>query len=217
MRHTIVLLIYIVTGSLLLTGCASHVRVAYDGQKTMMMEKSVGEARADTALEEADKLELQAVRDMALRRNPSIRAAYADWQAAVEKIPQVIAPPDPMFSYGYFVQEVETRVGPQRHRFGLSQAFPWFGKLRLQGEAAVQDAFAAAERFEMQRLEVYRRATNAWLEYYYLERSIATTRENFTLLSDLEKVLQAGFRTGRGLADLSNIQMELARLEDRIA
>ncbi len=162
-------------------------------------------------------LELDRVRDLALRRNPLLHAAFEKWAAAVERIPQVSALPDPVFTYGYFIEEVETRVGPQKHRLGLAQAFPWFGKLRLQGEAAAAEALAAAEMFEKERLDVYKRVSDAWLEYYFLEASIRTTRENFALLTDMEKVMQARFRSGGGLANLSNIQMELARLEDRIA
>ncbi|MDY0040341.1 MAG: TolC family protein, partial [Desulforhabdus sp.] len=61
--------------------------------------------------------------------NAGLKAAFLRWQAALEKIPQVTALPDPRFSYGYYIQSVETRVGPQNNRFGLLQTFPWFGKL----------------------------------------------------------------------------------------
>ena len=30
--------------------------------------------------------------------------------------------PEPTISYAYFIQSVETRVGPQRHRFSISQS-----------------------------------------------------------------------------------------------
>ena len=69
--------------------------------------------------------------------NPQLEAAFNRWKAALEMVSQAHTLPDPRFNYGYFIQEVETRVGPQEHRVGISQMFPWFGKLKLRGEAAL--------------------------------------------------------------------------------
>ncbi len=192
-------------------------RRVYKQQKDLASQRQDAYQEAAFLPEGTATLDIDQARDLALRRNPGLQAAFEQWVAAVERIPQVSALPDPVFSYGYFIEEVETRVGPQKHRFGLAQAFPWFGKLRLQGEAAAAEALAVSEDFEKQRLDLYKRTTDLWLEYYFLEASIRTTRDNFTLLSDLEKVMQARVRSGEGLSNLSNIQMELARLEDRIA
>jgi hypothetical protein len=67
--------------------------------------------------------------------NPGLEAAFNRWKASLERIPQVRALPDPRFNYLYYVQEVETRVGPQRHGLGINQVFPWFGKLKLRGDS----------------------------------------------------------------------------------
>jgi hypothetical protein len=65
--------------------------------------------------------------------NPGLEAAFNRWKAALEMVSQARTLPAPRFNYGCFIQEVETRVGPQEQRVGLSQMFPWFGKLRLRG------------------------------------------------------------------------------------
>jgi len=72
--------------------------------------------------------------------NPGLEAAFNRWKAALERVPQVKALPDPRFEYKYFIKEVETRVGPQQHSFGVSQVLPWFGKLDLRGEVAGEAA-----------------------------------------------------------------------------
>jgi outer membrane protein TolC len=64
--------------------------------------------------------------------NPGLKAAFLKWEAALEKIPQATALPDPHFTYGYFIQEMMN----QHESFALEQTFPWFGKLALQGDAA---------------------------------------------------------------------------------
>ena len=49
--------------------------------------------------------------------NPGLEAAFQRWQAAVERVPQVEAMPDPRFTYGYYIEEVETRTGSMQHQF----------------------------------------------------------------------------------------------------
>ena len=68
--------------------------------------------------------------------NPQLESAFNRWKAALEMVTPARTLPDPRFSYGYYIQEVETRVGPQEDSLGISQTFPWFGKLKLQGQAA---------------------------------------------------------------------------------
>ena len=69
--------------------------------------------------------------------NPGLEAAFHRWKAALERVPQAKSLPDPRFTYRYFIEEVETRVGAQRQRFAIAQTFPWFGKLKLQGRNLV--------------------------------------------------------------------------------
>ena len=110
--------------------------------------------------------------------NPGLEAAFSRWKAALERVPQVTALPDPRFNYRYFIREVETRVGPQRQAFGVAQAFPWFGKLDLAGGVATEAARAAQARYEAQKLALFHRVKDAYYEYYYLARAIAVVRDN---------------------------------------
>ena len=61
----------------------------------------------------------------ALETNPEIMAARANWQRTQAIIEARRALPDPQFSYTYFMENIETRVGPQRNIFGLKQSFPF--------------------------------------------------------------------------------------------
>ena len=44
--------------------------------------------------------------------NPGIEAAFDHWKAALEKSPRAQSLPDPRFTYAYYIEHVETRVGP---------------------------------------------------------------------------------------------------------
>jgi len=150
--------------------------------------------------------------------NPGIEAAYHRWRAALEKVPQAGALPDPRFSYAYLPREVETRVGPQRQKFGLSQALPWFGKLDLKEDVAVRAAQAEHQRYEAVARRVLREVKDAYYELAYLFRAVEVDRENLSLLSRLESIVRARYRAGEAPhSDLIRAQVESGKLEDRLA
>ena len=49
---------------------------------------------------------------VAMKRSPRLRAAYNHWLADLRKSDHVGGLPDPVFSYTWFVENVETRVEP---------------------------------------------------------------------------------------------------------
>jgi len=55
---------------------------------------------------------------LALEANPGLAEACARYRAALEKVPQVTALPDPMVGFGQMLRSAETRVGPQLNTFG---------------------------------------------------------------------------------------------------
>lgn len=151
------------------------------------------------------------------RSNPGLRAAFDRWTAALERVPQAKSLPDPKVSYAYFIESVETRVGPQRQKFGITQTIPLFGKLGLRGEITLNAANAAGAKFELARRELHYNVTRLWNEYHLLHRTIAITEENFRLMSYLEEVALARYTAGKTPhASVIRAQIELGRLEDRL-
>ena len=149
--------------------------------------------------------------------SPALEAAFNRWRAALEAVPQAKALPDPRFSYRYFIREIETRVGPQRQAFEISQTFPWFGKLDLAGGVALEAARAAQQRYEAAKLALFFEVKDAYYEYYYLARSIDITGENVELLKHLESVARTRYKTTTGSHPaVIRAQVELGKLEDRL-
>ncbi len=149
-----------------------------------------------------------------LTRNPDLRAEYERWRAALEKIPQVTSLPDPMFNYGHFIEEVQTRTGPQENRFGLSQTFPWFGKLSLRGEIASRRAESLWWKVQDTRLRLVRDIKNAYFEYAYLAQAIHITDANLSLLKRLEPVAQRKVAAGGSQEGLLRLQVEIGKVEN---
>ena len=134
----------------------------------------------------------------------------------MERIPQVTSLPDPKLSYTYYIEEVETRVGPQRQSIALAQMFPWFGKLRLRGDAAAKVAEAAWMDVQQERLMLRYRVSVLYYDLWYLKESIDLTQGNFDLLRALEAVARERYRTGQVLTAVMQAQVELGKLEDRL-
>ncbi len=65
----------------------------------------------------------------ALAHHPGLQASWQRWRAATHRIARERRLPMPTLTYGVFIREAETRVGPQRHRLSVRQRFPWPGEL----------------------------------------------------------------------------------------
>ena len=89
-------------------------------------------------------LTLRAALEYGEDNNPQLRAALKQWQAAEQNIAVQKALPDPMLTYGYYFDSVETRVGPQEQSFGVQQKFPAFGKLSAMKAIATDSNFATS-------------------------------------------------------------------------
>lgn len=150
--------------------------------------------------------------------SPELESSFNLWRAALERSPQETSLPDPRLTYGYFISEVETRVGPQRHQIGASQTFPSFGSLELRGKVADREAAAAFQRHQAKTLAIFHRVRSAYFELYHLRRSIEITRENVELLTQFERIARSRYRVAAARhPDVIRAQVELVRLTDRLS
>lgn len=164
-----------------------------------------------------DTQNLRSLVDYALANNPEVNVARERHIGALARVPQAMALPEPKLTYRYFVNEVETRVGPQEHGIGLSQTLPWFGKRGLQGDAATEAARAAQEGIASIQNTVIAEVANAYYELFYLGRSIEIIRGNRDLVLHLERVARARYGAGAAThADVIRAQVELGIIENRL-
>ncbi len=151
---------------------------------------------------------------LALAQNAGLQSRFAEYKAAMAEIPQAGALDDPTFSYGYWLEQMETQ---EKQRFGLMQMLPWFGTLEARTDAAAAMARAAAKRFDAARLNVAAQTKSAYYEFAYLGRAMEIARQNFELLKHFEQVSQARYRTaGQTHPDIIRAQIELAIFEDEL-
>jgi cobalt-zinc-cadmium efflux system outer membrane protein len=213
-RYTFILIGVVVIAA----GCASvqerQAFLVWQEESRKRVENHAG----DTQLPELDEsATLDEFVLYALLNNPGLAAAFDRWKAALEKVAPARTLPDPRFTYANFIREVETRVGAQEHRFGVAQNFPWFGKLDLREEIALQTAHAEHQRYEAAKLALIFRVKKIYYEYCYLSQTIEIKKENVALLSYMESVARSKYKSGTGLQSaIIRTQVELGTLEDRL-
>ncbi|MEQ9442771.1 MAG: TolC family protein [Cyclobacteriaceae bacterium] len=135
---------------------------------------------------------------IAAENNPGLQAKYREFEAALQRVPQVSTLPDPSFSFGYFISPVETRVGPQKARFSLTQMFPWFGTLRAQEDAAALMAEAKYQAFLDARNRLYYQVATAYYPLYELNQWKEIEREKIEILESYKTIANKKFENGAG-------------------
>jgi len=153
------------------------------------------------------------------QNNPQIAAARQGWEAAKQIPSQVSTLPDPQFT----VQQVN--VGSPRpfagytnsdfayFGLGVSQDFPYPGKLRLRGEMAKRDADLAQQQYESVRRSVVAEIKTVYFQLSYLSKTLGILESDGELLQQVEKAADARYRSGMGNQhDLLQAQLEQTKL-----
>ncbi len=162
-----------------------------------------------------DPVTLEEYLTLAALNNPGLKAAFEQWKIALEQVPQVSALPDPAFTYGYFIEEVETRRGPKPHKLQLMQMFPWFGTIESRTDAAAAGARAAKKRYDAAKLKLFLEVKEVFFEYVYLSGAVEIAKENLDLAKHFEEVARAKYATSAAThPDIILAQVELAKMED---
>ncbi len=163
------------------------------------------------------QVQLDEYMQVAGENNPELKAAFNDYMAAMEQVPQVGALPDPTVAFGIFLEPVETRLGAQRFNTSVSQMFPWFGTLSSKKDVATQMAKAQYEEFVDTKLNLYKDVGITYDELYYLDKAIKITKENLDLLASFKEMARVNFEGGRtGFVNVLRVEMEEQELKDHL-
>lgn len=148
--------------------------------------------------------------------NPQIDAFEQRYQAAVQRIAQAAALPDPMLQVTSFVESVQTRNGPQENALMVSQRIPWFGTLDARGMASSEEAEALWYAYLGQQLMLARMVSSMYYEYGFTQRAIRLTNENLVLLEQLEPIVEEKVKAGGDLNALLRLKVEIGKVGDRL-
>jgi len=156
--------------------------------------------------------------DSALLQQPELIALGKEYQAALERAPQVSQLPNPEVGVGGFPLPVETRLGPQLLRLGATQGFPWPGTLPGRAELENTKARALYEQIAARALELRYELEQAYYQLYAIEKRQDILRRNLPLLESLEATALAKVESGKGsTADVLRVQIRREELQQELA
>ena len=154
---------------------------------------------------------------IAIDQNPQIKSAYYRWKTEMERGKVVKSLPNPRVSFGYFLENVETAVGPQEYKIGLHQKLPWLPKLKLKKDVQSLKAQAEYQNLLLSINDILFKVRTTFYDYYLLQTSIQITAKNISLLQSWEALFQNRYKSGLiKYSDLIKIQIETAKLEDKL-
>ena len=135
--------------------------------------------------------------EIAAKNNPTVQQKFTEYQAALQKIPQVGSLPDPELSLGVFLKPMELVSGNQVADIRLMQMFPWFGVLRNAKDEMSLMANAKFELFRDAKLQVFYDVQSTWYELYKVQKDISISEKNIEILKVIERLALVRFRSAQ--------------------
>ena len=133
--------------------------------------------------------------EIAAKNNPTVMQKFYEYQAALQKVPQVGALSDPEFTLGVFLSPMELISGNQVADMRLMQMFPWFGVLKNAKDEMSLMAKAKYELFRDAKLQAFYDIQRTWYELYKTGQDIHVSEKNIQILQTLERLALVKFRT----------------------
>ncbi|MCF8218583.1 MAG: TolC family protein [Bacteroidales bacterium] len=165
----------------------------------------------------AQQANLEELQKVAVKDNPGIKAAFNQWYSGLEKATTEAALPDPSMAFGYFVSPVETRLGPQEFRAGVSQQIPWFGTLKFRSKAAESEARADYYLIEQKSNKILKQLTVAYYEAYLAAKLKQIHQSQLKWLEAQQEWIETKYKDGsKSMADVVRIKMAIDRQKEQI-
>ena len=132
--------------------------------------------------------------EIAGKTNPSLLQKFAEYKAALQKVPQVGGLPDPELSTGIFLSPMELVSGKQVADIRLMQMFPWFGVLKSAKDEMSLMAKAKYELFRETKLQLFYDVQRTWYELEKVAQTERINEESLKLLQSLERLSVVKFK-----------------------
>lgn len=209
---------------LLLAACGSQVekqsRADLDRVRTQLRPEPLGDSAGHPEAPDASPSlgTLRSYVASAFANSPELHASYEEWRAALEGPAQARRFPELVLTYGGFIRAVETRVGPQRHRVGVMQWFPWPTRLNAGRDAAAHVALSSQRRFEAHALDVAAEVARAYWRLWFIQKNQLVQQAQRNVLASLSEQVRTRLEAGRsGLSELAQVDLSISRISDVIA
>lgn len=154
----------------------------------------------------------------ALARNPELAAARQQWEAASKRVPQARSLEDPSLSVQWWNAPESFNLGRAENTIvGLSQKFPFPGKLALKEKVASRSADMTEQAVRAKERDLIARLKQAYYDLFLAHKAIQIHHEQIDLLKQFVEIANAKFRAGKGSqVDVLKAQVELSTLHQQL-
>ncbi len=132
--------------------------------------------------------------EIAIKNNPIVLQRYAEYEAALQKVPQAGTLPDPELTAGIFLSPMEVLSGKQVVEIQLMQMFPWFGVLKNAKDEMSLMAKAKYETFRNAQFQVVYDVQRTWYELLKTRQMVHIAEKNANILRTLERLSLVKFK-----------------------
>ncbi len=160
---------------------------------------------------------------IALENNPGIKARQTEVQAALQKLPQAKALPEPTVNTSFFLSPMMLPMGNQLGSISAMQMFPWPGTLRAMENEAARMAEVKSQAVNVAQNELVFKVKNAWVPLLEVEEKIRIQQELLRLLETDKELATTMFSQGmapmvdaiRADIMIDEVKTEIAILEQK--
>lgn len=133
--------------------------------------------------------------EIAAKNNPTVLQKLAEYEASLQKVPQVGSLPDPELSMGIFLSPMELVGGKQVADIRLMQMFPWFGVLKAAKDEMSLMAKAKLETLRDAKLQVFYDVQRTYIELQKIDQSVRIAEESLEILRTVERLSLVKFKS----------------------
>jgi outer membrane protein TolC len=157
----------------------------------------------------------------AVRNNPEIQASRKEQEAAEHRIAPAGTLDDPMLEAGLVSVPTDNfkldREDMTMKMIGLSQRFPYPGKLKLRQDVASKEAEAIAHGYSEMVNRVVRETKVAYFDLALVLESVRLTEKNKSILEQFLKIAEGRYSVGQATqADVLKAQTQLAKMVEEL-
>lgn len=126
--------------------------------------------------------------------SPTLKARYAEYQAALQKVPQAGALPDPEATFNFFLKPMERYMGNQVGDVTVMQMFPWFGSLSAAKNEANYMAQMKFSSFIEAKINLYHEVRTLWYQLYLNDQVSVLMERELEMMRTLERLALARYK-----------------------
>lgn len=149
--------------------------------------------------------------EIAAKNNPTVLQKLAEYEASLQRVPQVGSLPDPELSTGIFLSPMELVSGKQIADIRLMQMFPWFGQLKNAKDEMSLMAKAKFETLRDAKLQVFYDVQRTYFELQKIDQSIRIAEENLEILRTVERLSLVKFKSAASSSSVGTSGSSMAQ------